>query len=298
MCQLLIEYGVKPEPSHSGLTPLILAVWFGCYTSSPDEIDTMRYFFNDKTMIEDFSYWQFGEFFPGKWDINMMQWLWQQSQHVLSGDDRSQLQCYLTRRTWRYYAFGIEIGDGWGYLAQGFPELAMNPEVLEALESGRCKLLQAVFSGCFNASDSYFIGDELVKWLDRSGVDVKTCISNELAYMPEGIVYTAYCTNRGIVFEPRGNKGWTLGFEWVIDPGEIGYLVISEYQVLGPGNRYVWEWPFYDRKYPFYSDEAFIQLYPKKNARFERRIATKARKKYAQEWRNLPQSKMPGEWIW
>jgi hypothetical protein len=297
MCQLLLEYGVKPEHTHYGITPLNFALIFGNFTSSTDGIDTVRYFFNDKTMVEDFNHWRWQDYLGGEWDANMAQWFWQQSQHVLSGGDRTQLQCYIFRRTWYSFAFCLGDGNEWKYFAQGFPGFAMDTEVLQALESGRCKLLQAVFDRCCATSESYIIGNELVKWLDRSDVDVKTCISNELAGMFEGIVNILYGEGR-VVFEPHGNQGWTLGLEWVFDPEETGYLIVSEYQALGVENYYGINWPFYDRGYPWVSDEDFIERYPKKNERFERRVATKARKKYAQEWRNLPQSKMPGEWMW
>jgi hypothetical protein len=299
MCQLLLEYGVKPEHTHGGSTPLNSALRYGSYTSFTDVIDTLRYVFNDKTMIEDFNRWQWQNHVGEVWDANMAQWFWRQSQHVLSGGDRTQLQCYIFRRTWYSFALCLCVGIEWKSFAQEIPEFAMDTEFLKELERGRCKLLQAVFEECHAASRSYVIGDELVKWLDRSGVDVNTCISNELVDMFEGIVDILYGKGR-VVFEPRGNQGWTLGFEWVFDPEETGYLIASEYPALGDENRYGISWSFHDRgyQYPWYQDEESGRRDHQRNERFKRRMATKARKKYAQEWRNLPQSKMPGEWIW
>jgi hypothetical protein len=98
------------------------------------------------------------------------------------------------------------------------------------------------------------------------------------------------------VFESRGDQGWILGFEWDIDPAENGSLVVSEYSALGPENYWEKGWPFCITVY--YPSEEGRRQETIKNARFERRMATKSRKERARTGQKQPRSRMPGAWIW
>jgi hypothetical protein len=161
---------------------------------------------------------------------------------------------------------------------------------------GRCQLLGNTFRELTRPCDSFAVGDLLIQWLLRIDVEVEACIGNELIQLPDDLSWDSWVDSKKIIFEPRGKGGWRLGFEWVFDYEAPGHLLAFEYQALVI--EYLWtrDWPFVETVHMLYEEYHREQV--KKDARFDRRIAAKARKERARTGQKLSRSRMPGEWVW
>jgi hypothetical protein len=102
--------------------------------------------------------------------------------------------------------------------------------------------------------------------------------------------------HKRIVFEPRCEGGWSLGFEWLLDHEAPGCLLVSQYQALGADRFYAEDWPFFGNVDMSYKEDH--RQHAERHARFYRRIAAKARKERARTGQKLSRSRMPGQWVW
>jgi hypothetical protein len=70
---------------------------------------------------------------------------------------------------------------------------------------GQCHLLEKMFHFLERSCDSLVVGDVLVQWLLRIGVDVEACVRNELIQLPGGnLIWDRWDEGKQVVFERRG----------------------------------------------------------------------------------------------
>ncbi|KAJ4366262.1 hypothetical protein N0V83_007898 [Neocucurbitaria cava] len=103
------------------------------------------------------------------------------------------------------------------------------------------------------------------------------------------------CSDQSLLHEESGD--WSLRWEWWYEaygtkpPADT---VFSQYEVLATcWDR--WEWPFAQWKFRSTTEEMRIES--KLDARFQRRMAAKARKERARAGLKRPRSKIPGSWV-
>ncbi|KAH8728062.1 hypothetical protein GQ44DRAFT_58281 [Phaeosphaeriaceae sp. PMI808] len=299
VCRLLIEYGVKPDFSKSSWSPLQLAM---SNFSPPNrlfkKIDIFRLLIADVPLSEDFqcANWSFIYYFTGS--VDDMLWLWQQSEHVLFGQDLIDFRKVLARYFFVYFVreHSVERRETffqlWAKLIWG--------EFMDEIAGGQLRLLQIV-CGAYRTShdnpmDSYIEGSALILALSRLGVDYQTCITRELEALENKVLKTkSYALpDRRIKFEQNEGGDWTLEWEWAYESDEsknLIYTLHSQFDALTLPWVF-WEWPFRDPYYIIGSSEVANRA-----SRFKRRMAAKCRKEKARTGKKQSRGKMPGSWV-
>ncbi|KAF2828395.1 hypothetical protein CC86DRAFT_288492, partial [Ophiobolus disseminans] len=173
----------------------------------------------------------------------------------------------------------------------------INVEMQEHYMRGGFGLLKELFRLNTSSIESQRLGAIFVDLLTCLGLDVEACINMELGKLPEGCMLDA---KRRVVFEPLEHHGCRLRWEWVSDPCDPGFLLMSEHIGLGPDCEW-WadtEWPFPEAPDDLYLFEVLKQRKIGNPPRFNRRMANKARKERARTGQKRTKSRMPGSWNW
>ena len=147
--------------------------------------------------------------------------------------------------------------------------------------------------------DSHDEGSVLIGVLSELGIDPHHCIVRELETLTDGILedYSGLTPDKQIVFEQEESGGWSLRWEWSYEaygtkaPADT---IFSQYEVLTTSLD-LEEWPFPQWKYRSQTED--MRTEPKWDARFQRRMAAKARKERARVGLKRPRSKIPGSWV-
>jgi hypothetical protein len=174
----------------------------------------------------------------------------------------------------------------------------MNDEMKYEYTRGTFKLM--ICFGWRDCSiDSAFLGTNILNLLSGLGLDAETCITKEL----EGGLFldpSLHSPGRKIIFEDSEAQGRKLRWEWVFDSHAPGYHVVYEFRALA-ADSYVSDessqWPFFEID-NCWSDHRYQEIKRKKATRFERCIATKARKERARKGQKRHRSSIPGAWDW
>ena len=249
---------------------------------------------DEKNLIEDYS--NPSELFPvSEAEPESLFWLWQQCRHRFSSEYSLVVRIRILKSWWA--SMGLEqFRDDPDLFGVGDSKLDLSVDLLDEIQSGRCGLmLTACAEHCLSEYRSFEVGAMLIDWFSQLGIDVESCLANELKLWPEGWGSNTYAGLPGqkIVFEGSGDQDWILGFEWILDAQAPAYLLISQYRAIAMD-----QWRQYDY-WPFeYHHHFSHRKYVLQASRFERRTASKARKERARTGQKRPKSKMPGTWTW
>ena len=293
---------MKPDTTIYGTTELQLASYSRRASEYGDQIATLRCFLNDDSPFTENNwggYWI--EFLAERSENGADQWLLQQSARLLPLEDLIKVQRRFIQGQWMLLSWQVLAKPEMCFLRH--PYSLLTKEFMEMVDLGQFRILDRIFFYCYYVSDSFIIGDIFIQWLIASSVDVEECMK---LFMGHGIVDELRNIYRKVVFEPDGEQGWRLGFEWTFDPEAPGYQLVSEYQALrGCENLYYLidsihqeevsnqSWPF--SWIPFDKPRSVEDL---ENARFTRRLVDKARKERARSGEKVSRSRMPGTYVW
>jgi hypothetical protein len=228
-------------------------------------------------------------------------WLWHYAANVLCDPDLLRLRLLLLSNHVARYEFHDSSKED---EALTIRIIALIDDEIKAVWSQeKFTLLKSLFRYCNSSLDSQRLGGIYLDLLLRLGFDVEACMAKELKCLSESLANPlcpfSIWDKQKIVFERLDGHGWVLRWEWILDPCEPGYLLVSEHVRLGPDiSEYdVNEWPF-STKLPWYQEEKILEQTLKTKTRFERRMATKARKERARTGKKQPRSRMPGAYHW
>jgi hypothetical protein len=258
-------------------------------------VDTIRVFLLESDQIDDYK--TFSECFScgNLADLAEIEWTWFNAAAIFFGNELMYIRKVLAEQlVGMYRVRGVVDTEP---ITQLLVKLLDN-EMLDHYLSGTWKLLPHVFdpTSDYGSLDSDRVGGAYLDLLQRFGLDIETCVSSELERFPEGVM-EAFGRNRKIIFETHAIREWILRWEWVYDPSESGYLVVSEYNALSGDSWVGLGWPFSQLDFEP-SDEDLNRVGAKWVTRFGRRIADKARKERGRTGRKWQRIKMPGTWVW
>jgi hypothetical protein len=294
ICRLLVQYGLRPDKDL--LSPLGWSLIGFNYASGFDPIDIVRFFLFDCDHIDDFEGEPFGMYLGVDFDV--LDWTWRHAVAVL--DEYSLLRfrsCLLSSLVYNYVTHSRQLQSG------DFTDRIIkliSVEMVEHYRQGNIKLLQVLFDCGNNSLDSQRCGCFLTDLLSHLGLDVKSCIDMELENFPGGIIDAEWAgrLDRKIVFETLDNGRWSLGWIWVLDPYEPGYLLLSENIGLTCDAYISTLWPFSETWTQQVDSKKRTRTGATYKARFDRRMANKARKERTRTGQKRTKSKMPGAWTW
>jgi hypothetical protein len=234
-------------------------------------------------------------------EIEACSWLWHYAATVLCDPDLLRLRMLLLGTYVAQYRFDKSSKED--------EELTINilalvdEEIKAAWSQGKFTLIKNFLRHCNSSLDSQRLGGIYLDLLLRLGLDVEACVAKELEYLSESLA-NPLCPffswkQQKIVFERLDGHDWCLRWEWILDPREPGYLVVSEHTGLGPdiAEYHADQWPFYDGL-PLWEEQEILDKRRKTRPRFERRMATKARKERARTGQKKTRSRMPGAYYW
>jgi hypothetical protein len=294
VCRLLIQYGLRPDKELS-LSPLLFSLFNSPYASGFDPVDTVRFFLFDCDHVDDFENEYLGLY--GNFDFDVLEWTWRHAVAVLDECSLLRFRSWLLTSHINQYPLNYEHLQGHDYKDRIIK--LMNAEMVEHYRQGNIKLLRALFESPYGSLDSQRYGYLLTGLLSQLGLDVKSCIDMELENFPGGIIRREWPgdLDRKIVFEILDN-GWSLRWIWVLDPCEPGYLLLSENIGLTCDTYFLELWPFSETWEQQLDSEKRTRTGATYEARFDRRMANKARKERARTGQRRTKSKMPGAWTW
>lgn len=298
--RLLLAYGVRPDISRLGVSPLWEALHLR-YPSSRMErsIDLLRVLLQDCDCVEDFDsgFWSTPDRCWYLFERDGIEWLWSQSSGHFFGSDLLIFHGTLFRNTLTVLCFDScvdRIGDG----ILHYLRLSMTSEFRQQIEAGRYGILKAIFCYADYSFDSFSVGNRFIEVLARMGLDFVSCIMNELADMPDSILKVWVGANIKILFEHKEDQGWILGWEWHWDPESPCFLIASEFNDLAGAPDLFLKWPFSKLSCRRAWDPALEGFRNRQAPRFNRRMTSKARKERARTSQKIQRSKMPGTWDW
>lgn len=310
VCQLLIDAGMKPDLStcHQE-SPIEAASWkhFASeYVVVPGElIDTLRLFLEYTHECDALipSMGRLAEH-AHKLGLDVLQWLWNNCEPLLDQEDVLTAQTSIVEGCWLGYKQLQEKG-----IHQDLLAMVMDQNFREHMQSCALQLLDCSIGACQSSTRSYDIGAAYLDWLLSLGIDVEDYIGKALEQMPHGMPATYFHPARKVIFKKDSNQDWVLGFEWAFDSELAGYMLVSEYSGLlvdwmGPTEQddIILYGTMEDRMSLNLSHSDMTrqnaQRQAQRHARFERRIADKAKKERARLGQKQSKSKMPGGWQW
>jgi hypothetical protein len=257
--------------------------------------DTIRVFWLESDQIDDYKMFSGSLSCGNLGDLTETEWIWYNAANIFFGDELIYIRKALVEKLVRYYQLCIVDAE---LITQLLIKL-LDDEMLYHYQGGTWDLLAYLFDPyIFTNSlslDSDSVGGAYLDLLQRLGLDVETCVSSQLERFPNGVMETWY-EPRKVIFEPHAIRGWILRWEWIYDPSEPAYLVLSEYNALpGDANTLYLCWPF-TQEIVGVSAEESARIDANLTARFARRIAAKARKDRARTGQKRQRGKMPGAW--
>ncbi|KAH4171142.1 hypothetical protein HBI24_165660 [Parastagonospora nodorum] len=281
--RLLQEYGVKPAFGCHTLSEL-RACFMGLHGSNDNsrDIDTLRLLLPNvdptgrKPGLPVFLYLSYRS-------LDAAAWLWVNAVFHLYGPELTALRIFLAQTLVSYYSFpDIELH---GRVSELLVEL-MDVEMIELYGAGGYVLLPDLFTLGYSSVDSEYVGRIFSRLLTRLGMDVETCIRQEIDNFPRYILFPHGLSPRRLIFERHQDETSILRWEWDCDTLSIGYLVVNEFSALANCADF----------WPFVTGSGRIAR-ATQVARYERRAATKVRKERAQMGQKRVRSRMPGAWI-
>ncbi|OAL42950.1 hypothetical protein IQ07DRAFT_650572 [Pyrenochaeta sp. DS3sAY3a] len=173
--------------------------------------------------------------------------------------------------------------------------------LVDMIETGKADLLSVIFDSqgeFLSVSNSFERGAMLLELFQDLGVDAHTCITSEISNMDSGMVRRPWGSFGGeveIIFEQNEEGTWGLGWNWTFERyGDEVKGLLTEWKVLMMTFSRM-EWPFLETGRWFYNERDEPDKH--QEARFQRRVANKARKERARAGLKRPRSRMPGSWV-
>jgi hypothetical protein len=168
-------------------------------------------------------------------------WLWKNRTKIFYGQDTSGLfKICLGTLVWglsdrRHRSSAVR------YLEDEYAN-----EFRTSLMEGSLEFLECLFTEIVhtNTVDGYEIGATFLCLIRKFGVDVDACISKVLEPQA-GKLFSHYTMRVSIpdrrqVVEHVTDSGWKLGWEWVYEKEQPGYLLVSQYSSLAADALYPW----------------------------------------------------------
>lgn len=211
-------------------------------------------------------------------------WLYQQSTNILPHEDSCVVRACVIWDTW----LRMLAPDSALHLVE-YLSFNLDAETLDVLRCG-CSFIPQMFRVCFSSHDSFVLGNKLLEWISNSGINVGQLISHEVELANKLDEWPV--TPRRFIFEPQKEGGWKLGFEYVFDREASGYLLVSEYEAIMVVPDWGLRWPIYESINVW--EIVYKEWRIKQDARFQRRMAAKARK---QSGHKRCKKTMPGAWV-
>ncbi|KAF2853001.1 hypothetical protein T440DRAFT_497472 [Plenodomus tracheiphilus IPT5] len=291
VCQMLLQYGVKSGLS-SGTTVLMSAISYLNCRNSPLAIGTLRVLMSSKEVIDDIVYASFSGYgwrLSSEWSPESFEWLWKQLESMYADEDLAPLRSKIF--SFALYGFAHSVGFGVNGRA---PKFNMTSRTRDNFKSDDIHILVGSLSS-YGADTSFVVGAAIVKVLLEHGLDVEVCC----ARMRHSFDANRNLSIQRFISERVGEQDWILGFKWVFEPQGSGYLLVHEFTALVVESRLELHtdfWPF-AREYARWGWPGRKYDDPKRQSRFARRMASKARKERARNGQKRPRSRMPGGWI-
>ena len=318
ICQFLLQLGLRPDRAHrSNRSPLQKAMSCTLKGKNSCAIDTFRLLIQYSEGTQDFedeetTYQDDGmPNFIGN-SFEAIEWLWFYAETILNRAQLLRLRLELLKECvnkYRDYSTSEE-DEELTLKILGLVDTDMREQWLHR----RIALLPSLFEYGTSYMDSQRIGSAFLDLLMRLGLDVGACMAMEFHCMRERDVdWSCMIHNRHertFRFVQSEGCGWVLKWEWNFDPGEPGYLVVSEYPGLGPddcdsetGYNNGHMWPFACKTQILCGNSDYRGTTEpgrlrERAARFNRRMAAKDRKERTRTGRKRVKSKMPGAWSW
>lgn len=224
-------------------------------------------------------------------DFESFNWLWRQTENRLFGEDALKFQRTLVCSVCMSLSMGYLIMTVEEFMT-AFGSTRIKQDIISDIEAGNCLLLLYMLEMDEQSSaESYLAGKKVLDFLTRIGVDIETWVSNELGKFQDNIFKIGQGSAIRVIFERDNEGSWKLGFEWALNEGEPGFLVCSEYDEMACS--IFWDgpsWPFEEGL------DDWGEPHEPPNARFNRRMASKARKERKRAGLKIPKSRMPGSW--
>jgi hypothetical protein len=304
LCRLLSAYGLRPDLTLNGRTPLWLA-FRDAGPLSPFKsdrhlsIDTLRYLFEISSGIDDFDTRRWGELrLSISASTRITNWFWDYITSNFSGSELLTLQIMIFRDIIQNIENDILWDDIDTTLRTLAPKMAKSTLLLDEILMGNIDTLANLWRGSlYKEAESHEPGSRYIALLRSLGVDFQRSIEAELERLP-GRIVQGMSINRKILFYQNDEHAWVLRWEWILDE-EAGYLLLSEFPSMTfDGTRYSYDpdWPFFSFHWSLPRADRY-QLGPKWDARRARRLAKTARKELARTGQKRPRSRMPGAWV-
>ncbi|KAF2685440.1 hypothetical protein K458DRAFT_388318 [Lentithecium fluviatile CBS 122367] len=302
ICRLLGRLGVKPDADFHGAHPLDLGSMRGVYNVSSKTIDIMRF-------SQDLDFVQSMENARRKFYLEMpaeaIVWVWRNRAQIFFGQNTSDLASVCISSLLYLLRVPNERDSATEYLKGDFAS-----DLRTSLMESTLRFLEHLFvfdyglyhlTRSFESFQNFKVGEAFVDVIQQLGIDGEAVIRQEMdKYLGETFP-TRYFVwpfrelpQRRLVagFTVRG---WRLGWEWIYDQEEAGYLLVSEYSELAAEQLYAKEFPFHGRVWD--SVKELESSLRQRRIRFEGRMAVKHRKELARKGQKQPRCRMPGTWI-
>lgn len=282
---------MKAEDTENDDTLLMCAV--GYSLGGSESINTCRFLLKH-ARLTGYPNWERWRWMR-KVEFGLIEWLWKSGSVYMYGEDIANLNSFCMK-----YSL-VKLHDPiMRYSAVTFLRKTMIPDIIQQHGLESFDWLVALFDEWASTSelDSFKVGKAFIDILLDIDVDVESFFKEYFENYPARTWISPFCPNRRIVFDYAEEQGWTLGWKWVYDAQDPGFLVLSEFTImvadayLGVEN----EWPFdtVDTSL-LYPDIA--RRGPKSENRFSRRMSAKARKELKRTGQRRVRSKMPGSWV-
>ncbi|KAH3911891.1 hypothetical protein HBI56_137790 [Parastagonospora nodorum] len=290
LCRLLLGYGLKPQLTSGGQSPLVTCVSNMADTyETASIVDTLRLLLFDSDQIDDVRQ-NITPYQPIKYNLDAIEWLWRSAAAAFHGAEYMQFRVRIVQNAMR--SFRVD-DDAWnGEIAARLVRL-MDGEMLEQYERGRYALLPAVFYDGRNSVESAVLGRAFIETLEELGLDADACIQTELRRMDGGVLEFPdhACLQRVVIFEqPWGGVRW----EWVLNSRAPGYCVSTAFVTLATDSAFEQSWPF--------TEIGVLDEDGKNNEkrmyRWTRRAKARARKERGRTGQQRCRSRMPGAWVY
>jgi hypothetical protein len=296
-----MQHGLRPDLARSRLTPLLLCMALGSDNDTTvEEAEISRLLLHNCNQDGDLESIDFLlEICCVRLTIGLeaVEWIWVNAATAFDDQELARFRFFLFAGLINRYGDCPGVSHN-NEITDKILKLVDN-QTLEYYLKSEYRLLGALYYSRESSLDSQLLGASFVKLLTRLGLDVEACMTRESEVLNRGILNDAYFLHgvRKVVFE-HVNEGWLLGWTWVLDPSEPGYLLVSEYTGLVADKWYGRDiWPFFP-DIPLWDYEAYKSRWRKAEVRFTRRLANKARKERARTGQKRQRSKMPGAWNW
>jgi hypothetical protein len=305
LCRLLYAYGLRPDLTLNGHTPLSNSfVFISLYKQSTSAFnagnDTIQGLLEISRDSEDFEnhLWRDLKLYIAE-SPQETNWLWDYVMSNFSGSELLTFQVMIFRDIVSHLDY-TSGGDICTTLQILVPKMAKSNLLLGEISRGNTDALVHLWHRPLPfGTESQISGSKYTALLKSLGVDFKRSIEAELEKLPGRLLQPDRLTAlaRRILFHQDDEQAWVLRWEWVLDEEAPGYLLLLEsphmtYDGFG-GLFCTLLWPFSKSRWFKVSD----QEGPKWDARRTRRLAKTACKELARTGQKRPRSRMPGAWI-